>query len=180
MLHTAEIVSVVCCTLFRLFPWCAAHCWDCLFGMLHTAEIISAVCCTPPRLTLQCATHRADRLCGVFHTAEIDSAVCSIQLRWSPWCAICHGDDLRGVQHTAEITLWSNISTKSNWIWKYFSLFIRGPNGFESLKNWSSKISWHTPFNKLISLSKKKFFYNLQNLSLTQCNQGQVIINLPT
>ena len=28
-----------------------------------------------------------------------------------------------------------------------FSLFIRGPDGFESWKHWRSKISWNTPFN---------------------------------
>ena len=33
-----------------------------------------------------------------------------------------------------------------NWIRKYLSLFIRGPDGFESWKKWRSKISWHTPF----------------------------------
>ena len=33
-----------------------------------------------------------------------------------------------------------------NWnrIRKYFSLFIRGPDGFESWKKWSSKILWHS------------------------------------
>ena len=34
-----------------------------------------------------------------------------------------------------------------NRIRKYFRLFIRVPDGFESWKKWRSKISWHTHFH---------------------------------
>ena len=40
-----------------------------------------------------------------------------------------------------------------NRIRKYFSLFIRGLDGFESWKKWRSKISWRTPFKQLLSFS---------------------------
>ena len=35
-----------------------------------------------------------------------------------------------------------------NQIQQYFTLFIRGLDGFESWKKWRAKISWHTPFNQ--------------------------------
>ena len=79
MLHTAEIVSVVCCTPLRSSPRYDAHHGDHLRVVLHTAEIvsvvcteiISAVCCTPQRLSPQWDAHRRDHLRGMMHTAEI-------------------------------------------------------------------------------------------------------------
>ena len=54
---------------------------------------------------------------------------------------------LCGVTHTAEskevFELCDQISRQNQkWIKKYFSLFIRGPDGFESSKKWRSNILW--------------------------------------
>ena len=84
MLHTAKIISTVCCTPLRLSPRYFAHLREHLRGVLHTAEIVSVVCteiisavwCTPPRSSLRYVAHRGEDLCGVLHTVEIISAVC--------------------------------------------------------------------------------------------------------
>ena len=39
VLHTAEIISALCCTPQRLSPWCVAHRSDHIRGILHTTEI---------------------------------------------------------------------------------------------------------------------------------------------
>ena len=69
--------------------------------------------------------HRRVWLCGMMHTAESDSVV--------------------GCTQPSFLKIWIS-QRNGNRIWKYFSLFIRGPDGFESWKKWRSKISWHTPF----------------------------------
>ena len=53
------------------------------------------------------------------------------------------------VHHRVEILeLCYRISRQNrNRIRKHFSVFIRGPDGFESWKKWRWKISWHTLFN---------------------------------
>ena len=121
-LHTAEIISAVCCTLPRLTPGCVAHRRDCLRGVLHTAEIFlklgtldSSVCCTctPLISSLWCDVHRGYDLC---------STVCC-----TPWRQLC---DRISLQNRSRIR-------------KYSSPFIGGPDGFE---NWKSKISGHTSF----------------------------------
>ena len=61
-----------------------------------------------------------------------------------------------------------------NRIRKYFRLFIRVPDGFESWKKWRSKISWHTPFNNYFLVSKllnnlSKFCKVLRLVNLCKC-----------
>ena len=75
-----------------------------------------------------------DVLCGVQHTAEIDSAVCcTLRRQLCDWIS------------------WRNW----NQIRKYFSLFIRGSDKCKSWKkNWRSKISWHTLYNYLKTVSQ--------------------------
>ena len=88
--------------------------------MLRTAEIISAVCCTQLRSSLWCVQ------------------------RSSPWCVAHRGDYLNGMLQNAEIVLRCVPHRGGNFVIKYldeiktesentsFSLFIRGPDGFES------------------------------------------------
>ena len=110
LIHTAEIVSVVWCTTWRLSLQCDAQRRDCLCGVIHNVEIVSAVWCTTRILSLQCAeivsavgcipgdffrnlvslsprkiAHRGDCLRSVMHTAKIVSAVCITLLRLTPW-----------------------------------------------------------------------------------------------
>ena len=105
MLHTAEIISTVCCTPQRSSLWCGAHGGDHFCGVLHTAEIISTVCCTPRRSFLRCVAHHRDRLCGVLHTAEIISTVCFTLQRSSPRCVAHRWDHLCGVHKDHQIII---------------------------------------------------------------------------
>ena len=130
-----------------------------LGGILHTAELDSAVWCTPRSMTQRCDAHRGVRLGGGMHPAEffeklwsLDTAVgCTPQ---TPRYKSHRGVWLWGVMHTAEsdstvgCTPWSflkiRISRRNrNRTRKYFSLFIRGPDGFWIIQN---RISWHTHF----------------------------------
>ena len=116
-----QLIFAVCCTPWRSSPRCVAHCWDCLCGVyrdhlqgvMHTEEIISAVCCTLQILSPPYVAHRRDDLCGMLHTAEIISTVGCTQRR-----SLCDWMSRRN----------------ENLIRKYFRLFIRGPDGFESWK----------------------------------------------
>ena len=84
VLHTAEIVSVVCCTPLRSSPQCVAHRRDFFCGgFLHTAEVFLNL----EPLTPQYVAHHGDCLCGVLHNAELISAVCGTPLISSLWCA---------------------------------------------------------------------------------------------
>ena len=124
---------------------------DCPFKRNERQAPRCAVWCTPRSLSPQCEAHRRSWFGSVKHTAEFVKEI------WSTW--------LCGVMHTAEIdypvrctpqsffyNLWSldsavwctpwsflKISTISqrNWnrLGKYFSLFIRVLNVFESWKN---------------------------------------------
>ena len=87
--------------------------------------------------TPRCASHRRVELCCVLPTTETDFVVCippqsqapqCIPLKSrAPWC-----DAHRGVEF---FDLCDQISRQNrNWIQKYFSLFIRGLDGFESWK----------------------------------------------
>ena len=93
--------------------------WFWLIGV----QFDSAVWCTPQSLTQQWDAHRGAWLSSRKHTAELDSVV---------WCT-----------PRSFLKIW--ISRRNqNWIRKYFSLFIRGLDGFESWKkNWGQK-SWDT------------------------------------
>ena len=101
------IVSSVCSTPRRWWWW--SRQWD-----AHRS--------TPQRYfqslepsTPWCDAHRRDYLCGRMHTAEMISAVCNCMIPQRP--------------------LRDRMSRRNrNGIWKYFSLFIRGPDGFESWK----------------------------------------------
>ena len=73
VLHTAEIVSVVCCTSLRSYPRYIAHHGDFFRNLMP--------------LTSRCVAHLGDCLCGVLHTSEIVSVVCCTPRRLSPWCA---------------------------------------------------------------------------------------------
>ena len=60
--------------------------------------------------------------------------------------AICTETDKR-ISSPELFKLCDQISWRNgNWIQKYFSLFIRDPDGFKSWKKWRSKISRHTSF----------------------------------
>ena len=98
---------------------------------------------------------------GGMHTSESDSAVCTPWMHtveffryfvfMNPRCGEHSGVRLRGMMHT-----WSFLKIRislqnRNRMRKYFSLFIRCTDGFESWNKWSSKISWHTPFNSKVS-----------------------------
>ena len=100
----------------------------------------STVWCTPRSLTLRLEAHHRAWLRGWKHTAELDSAVgCTPQScfweSWYPW--------LCGMIQTAELDSALGCTPRSfskiriswrnrNRIRKYFSLFFRGPDGFES------------------------------------------------
>ena len=126
------ISAVCCCTPPRSSPLWVATRGDDLRSMLHTATIFSAVCCTPLRCSLwcvqrsspRCDAHRGDYLRGMLYTAEIISAVCCTLQRSSLWC-IAHCRDNFVIKYLNEIETEFEIR-------KYFSLFIRGPYGFES------------------------------------------------
>ena len=99
-----------------LTPLCDAHHGAWLCGVMHTAELVSAVKNTLRSSTQQWYTHSrvfqeilTIWLCGVMHTLELDSAVgCTLQ-------------------SFLKIGIF-----RQNWnrIWKYFSLLVRGLNGF--------------------------------------------------
>ena len=101
---------------FRFWLRCAI--W--LRSVMHTAELDSAVWCTSQRLNPRYDAHCkffweiwVTWLCGVMHTAELDSSEGS-----SPWSF-----------------LKIRISCRNRYrIRRYFTLFIRGPDGFESWK----------------------------------------------
>ena len=115
-------------SIFRNFVFmtllCDAPCGVWPHGMMHTVESGSAVLCTPRSLTPWYDAHCGVWLCSLMHTTESDSVV---------WC-------------TPWIFLKIRIS-RQNWnrIRKYFPLFIKGPDGFESCRKWRSQISLHTP-----------------------------------
>ena len=109
-----QFVTAVCCTPLRSSLRCVAHCGDCLCVMLNTAEIISSVSCTPRRSSLRCVAHRGD----FFELGAMDSTVCS-----TPWRQLCYRISQQNRNH----------------IRKHFTLFIRGPTGFESWKNGGQK-----------------------------------------
>ena len=62
------------------------------------------------------------------HTMELHSAV------WAVWCT---------PKSFLKIKISQQNRIRSQ---KYFSLIIRGLDGFESWQKWRTKISWHTPF----------------------------------
>ena len=132
-----------------------------LRGVHHTAESSSAVCITPRSQAPRCASYRGvkginflKKLCGVHHTAESSSAVCIIPPSQAPRCASHCGvklltaessfkrDNQESIKSGFKLTknvdffeLCDQISRwNRNWIRKYFSLFIRGLDGFESWK----------------------------------------------
>ena len=112
------------------------------------AESDSVVCIIPRSQTPRCAAHRGVKLRGVHSTAESSSVVCI-----TPRSQTAH----RGVK----IERCDQISRRNrNRIQKYFSLLIRGPDGFESWKkNWRLKISWHTPFKNMQKRFHKLFCF---------------------
>ena len=97
---------------------------------MHTAEFYEKLgsldSAASRSLTLRYDAHHGVWLCRMMHTAESDSAM---------GC-------------TPRSFFKIRISRRNR---KYFSLFIRGLDGFESWKKWRSKISWHTPFNQELS-----------------------------
>ena len=86
----------------------------------------------------------------------------------TPWSLTPRSDAHCESDSTVWCTPWSFLKiwiSRRNWnrIRKYFSLFIRGPDGFKSGKKWRSKISWHTPFKLTLS---KIFFVNVYETKL--------------
>ena len=145
-MHTAELDSAVRCTTRSQTPRWEAHHRVWLSGVMHTAESDSAVGCTLQsflknfyHLTPLCYTHRGAWLRGGMHTVELDSEWCTLQ-----------SDAHCAPQSFLKIRIsWQN----QNQIRKYFNLFIRALDGFESWKKWRSKISWHTPFKKTAKIN---------------------------
>ena len=141
---------------------------------MHTAESDSAVWCIPRSLTQLCDAHRGVWLCSEKNTAESDSVVwCTPRSRLSSgsflknfdhltlWCDAHRGAWLHGGMHNAQLdsAVWCTprsflkiwISRQNrNRIKKYFSLFIKGLDGFESWKKFKLKILGHTPFNTFL------------------------------
>ena len=117
---------------------------------LRGVHFDSAVCCRPRSLTLRCVADRGvfqqsliTWLRGVLQTAELDSAVCCTPRSLTPRCVANRGvfqQSLitwlrRAVCNTPRSFLKIRISWQNrNRIRKYFSLFIRGPDWFESWK----------------------------------------------
>ena len=97
LLHTAEIISAVCCTLRRSSMQFATHRRD----FFETWSPDSAVCCTQRRLSLRCV-----------HTARIVSAVCNTLLRSSPRYVAYHGDNFV-IEYLGEI----GTEFKKIWVW---------------------------------------------------------------
>ena len=144
-----------------------AHCGAWLSGVMHIAESDSAVRSTLRSLTQRCDSHRRVRLGGGMYTVEFFENFWSLdspqsltpwwdahrELDSTVWCTprslTPRGDAhcrvrLRSLIDTLGIFLKIRISQRNqNRIRKYFSLFIRGPDGFESWKNWRLKISWN-------------------------------------
>ena len=54
-----------------------------------------------------------------------------------------------------------------NQIRKYFSLFIRGTDEFESWKKWRLKISWHTPFKQFSTTCRVPNFFSQKSFNPT-------------
>ena len=88
-MQTAEIVSTVGCTLWRLTWQCDAH-----YGVMHTMEILSyCVFLTPEKFkTIDSA---------VWCTPESDLAVKCTLCRLNKLCDAHRGDRIRGGMHTA-------------------------------------------------------------------------------
>ena len=121
-MHTAELDSAVRCTLWSFLRTFQFITWLC--GVMHTAELDSLMGCTPRSLTPRCDAHLVVWLRGMMHTAESDSRV-----GCTPWRFFFN----------------LNISQRNrNRIRKYFSLFIRGPDRFESWKKTGGRKSRDT------------------------------------
>ena len=159
-MHTVESDSVVWCTPWSLTQRCDTH-----RGVWLRGEP------TPWSLTQRCDAHRGVRLGGGMHTAEffkkiwsLDSSVWYTRQSLTPWWDAYRGAWLR-VMHTAEwCTPQSFLKIRISWrnqnrIRKYFNLFIRALDGFESWKKWRSKISWHTPFKKTAKIDRRKMVF---------------------
>ena len=127
--HRQVKISIFFCNLsLQYFAHCGdhlcgwvAHCADPLCSMLHTAKIDFAVCWTPLRSSLWCAqrsspwcdSYSRDDLCGMLHTAEMISALCCTPGRhFCDWMSCGNWNRIR----------------------KHFSLYTRGPDGFELWK----------------------------------------------
>ena len=120
--------------------------------------MISAVCIIPRRGSPRCATYRGNRsefftcLCLSRQSGEILLGVNTSGYRERKdfkYKMLIYYEILLtlAVCCTLRRSLYDRISRRNrNLIRKYFSLLIRGPNGFESWKKLRSKISWHTPF----------------------------------
>ena len=113
-------------------------------GMMHTAEFLYTFF-----MTLLCDAHRRTWLRGGMHTAELDS------MEWCTPGSLTQQYDAHAQWCTPQSFLKIRISRQNrNRIRKFLTLFIRGPDGFESWKIWKSKLSWHTPFNMETNLQK--------------------------
>ena len=137
--HTAESGvptfsknSAVCIPLRREALRCASYHGVKLRSVLHTGDSSSAVCCTPGSQAPRCAAHRGVKLCSVHHTAVSNCTPRSqnqnlreslVAFKGTIRCA-AH----RGVKffELCDRIPWRNRNRK------YFSLSIRGPDGFES------------------------------------------------
>ena len=151
---SVQFDSAVWCTPRSLTPRHDAHSGAWLCGMMHTVEFFekfgaldSSEWCKLWSLTPRCDSH-----CGVWEMRNFDhltpqcASLCGIWLQHWVW--------LRGVMHTADsdsavgCTPWSVLKIQisqqdRNWIRKYFSLFIRGPEGFESWKKEGENLVTH-------------------------------------
>ena len=142
---------------------CVAHRGNHLCGGLHTEEIIFAVGCTPRRSSPRYAAHRRDRwddLHGMLHmhTAKffskfraLDSAVCCTPLRLSPPQYVAH----RGVLHIAEVFVIEYLNKIETVFENTLACLSGAQMGSNHEINWRSKISWQTPFKRMMMLEDK-------------------------
>ena len=133
------------------------------------------MCCTPLRWSPRCASHRRDKL----HTAEMKSKSSlvsggfwrdnqekslkgwthlSIIMKEKIWSinflVYLENVLMSAVCSTPRIPLCDLITLQNrNWIRKYFSLFIRGPDGFESWKNRGRKSRGTLPLKSKLGKS---------------------------
>ena len=103
-----------------------------------------------------CASHPGIRLSGVHHTAESNCRPWNQNINFA-----CHAHRVVTI-----FTLYDRISHRNrNRVRKYFSLFIRGPDGFESWKKLEvENLVTHTSFKGTVQLNfRPNIFLNQSN-----------------
>ena len=153
---SAKSSSAVCITLksqvikiYQKAPRCASHLKVKLCSVLSTAESSSVVCIAPQSQALWCASHRRVKI-EIFvslwlllkgqsgeNLLEVNTSIMKEKIWRKIFDLLSLKFWLWGVMHTAE-SKFSNFVIQWNWnrIRKFFILFIRGLDGFESWTKW--------------------------------------------